>query len=91
MALLKNSEHKKSIQLLHAELWERLEEQDEWHAQAFLEQSIQQCRNDNHIQSVWDAAMDFVRTPWFWVSVLTGSLAVCLACFAFLWAALKVE
>ncbi|MFD0682184.1 MULTISPECIES: hypothetical protein [unclassified Paenibacillus] len=91
MALLKDSEHKESIQQLHAELWKQLESQDEMQAKAFLEQSIQQFQENNHTESVWGEAVEFVRTPWFWVSVLAGSLAVCLACFVFLWAALKVE
>ncbi|UQZ84733.1 hypothetical protein SK3146_03988 [Paenibacillus konkukensis] len=86
---LKDSPRKDQLQALHAELWDKLQEQDEELAVRMLEDGLKSLEREPAAKL--EVVKNFLRTKGFWISVTLGVLTVPLLFILFVWAALWVE
>lgn len=90
MSILKNSDSKEEIRIMHMKLWDVLSERDEEFAEEFLHDCLEKL-SKNRFQRFLEQVQSLVMTKYFWISIAIGLAIVPTLIFLFSWISLLIE
>ncbi|OXM87504.1 hypothetical protein CF651_05240 [Paenibacillus rigui] len=91
MALLKDSEQVANIQLIHSEIWTKLQDQDELYAKTFLTYCLKMHDKKQVKYSLIESIKHYMKSRMMWISILVGLVSVPTFWAAIIWVSLILE